>query len=171
MVRDPLPRGRPGRHSRGRRARRGPMSTVLVVTLYAGIGLAALGCFAAAAYQQGVVAEQPVHWGVFTETREVCGGRGGCHSVGDFASDDGRVTASGVDLDGSVGDDGTAVAGYRDDDVWDDDGRPDVVHDGGSIDLGPVVFAAFGVGVLAYGVSVAWKRGDLPRLLRRRRVS
>lgn len=50
-----------------------------------------------------------------------------CHSVGTWLSDDGQTLKSGLTLDGSIGSDGTARAGFQPGGFMGDD-TLDVVH-------------------------------------------
>jgi hypothetical protein len=55
---------------------------------------------------------EPVHWGTFTEER--CErARFGCRPIGTWVSDSGDLRVDEVQLDGSVGPEGTARASYR----------------------------------------------------------
>lgn len=102
-----------------RRERRGPRPTPgwPVIRTIGRIGFTALfGILIAIMVVLGVggIASlgEPVHWGTFTEER--CErARFGCRPIGTWVSDSGDLRVDEVQLDGTVGPDGTARASYR----------------------------------------------------------
>lgn len=72
-------------------------------------------------------ADEPVHWGTFTEERCEEGGRYGCQSIGRWVSDDGSIRLDDVQLDGRPSADGTVEASYQPTGIMNDADR-NIVH-------------------------------------------
>ncbi|OIH93427.1 hypothetical protein BIU90_06930 [Curtobacterium sp. MCBA15_001] len=146
------------------------MLTVLALLVYALVLVGIVSCVATAISARSALAE-PVHWGTFRLTQLSCyqtryGER--CDPIGTWTADDRGLVLHDVLLDDGGLDrqdvpTGPQRAGYRD---WDADetGVPDSVYDPSTVDDAWTGWAVCAPILLALGVMLAAKWGDLDRL-------
>ncbi len=129
------------------------MGVVALVSVVLGIG--------------GVVsANEPLLWGTYTETSYTCTQvvtKSRCSSFGNWVSDDDRITLTDVQLDGTVGEDGTVRTSYRPG-GFNSDEENNIVHvewtSFGYIWF-PWILVIFSVGSCVY-YAKKWKRRTRP---------